>query len=206
MTNLYETFRQNSLSFTTDQDLINNLWREIEQKYSEKKRYYHNLEHIGNMFSELEAVKDLISDFSNISFAIFYHDVIYDASSKLNEEKSAEFARTRLQKLSVDEGSVGQIYKQILATKTHQKSDDPDTNYLLDADLSILGKSLEIYLGYTRKIRKEYSVYPDFLYKPGRKKVLQHFLELDNIFKTDYFKDQYEVQAKLNIEYELHSL
>ncbi|MEY8760927.1 HD domain-containing protein [Chryseobacterium tongliaoense] len=206
MMHLHETFRKSCLPFTSDQDLINNLWWEIEQKYSEKKRYYHNLEHLGNMFSEIEAIKDLISDFSNISFAIFYHDVIYDASSKTNEEKSAEFAQIRFQKLSIDQESVDQVCKQILATKMHQKSGDIDTNYLLDADLSILGKDLETYLDYTRKIRKEYSIYPDFLYKPGRKKVLQHFSELENIFKTDYFKDQYEVQAKLNIEYELRSL
>jgi predicted metal-dependent HD superfamily phosphohydrolase len=40
----------------------------------------------------------------------------------------------------------------------------------LDADLSILGKDLDTYLAYTKMIRKEYSIYPDFLYKPGRKK------------------------------------
>ncbi|EJL74461.1 HD domain-containing protein [Chryseobacterium populi] len=206
MINLYETFKKSCLPFTADQHLINDLWLEIEQKYSGKGRYYHNLEHIGNMFLEIEAVKKFISNFSNISFAIFYHDVIYDSSSKSNEEKSAEFAQTRLQKLPMDHESVNRVCKQIVATKTHQKSSDTDTNYLLDADLSILGKNLETYLDYTRKIRKEYSIYPDFLYKPGRKKVLQHFLELDNIFKTDYFKERYEVQAKLNIEYELRSL
>ncbi len=81
-----------------------------------------------------------------------------------------------------------------------------DINYLLDADLSVLGKDRETYLVYTQMIRKEYSIYPDFLYKPGRKKVLRHFLELENIFKTEYFRDQYETQAKENIETELRLL
>ncbi len=62
----------------------------------------------------------------------------------------------------------------------------------MDADLSILGQDLEIYLGYTREIRKEYSIYPDVLYKPGRKKVLRYFLDLESIFKTDYSKEKYE--------------
>lgn len=101
---------------------------------------------------------------------------------------------------------VQQIYEQILATKSHKKSDDEDTNFLLDADLSILGKSPQVYLEYTKQIRKEYSIYPDFLYKPGRKKVLQHFLALENIFKTEYFKNKYESQARENIEFELRSL
>lgn len=59
---------------------------------------------------------------------------------------------------------------------------------------------------YTKQIRKEYSIYPDFLYKPGRKKVLEHFLQLENIFKTDYFKTKYEVQARKNIESEWRNL
>lgn len=203
---LKERFLQNCLLFTKDQHLIENLWSEIEQKHSEKGRYYHNLEHLENMFSELDAVKDRLENYSFISFSVFYHDVIYDTSSKSNEEKSAEFAKIRLEKLHVDSESVKKISEQIIATKTHQKSEDNDTNYLLDADLSILGKDLKTYVDYTKKIRKEYAIYPDIFYKPGRKNVLQHFLKLKNIFKTEYFHEKYEVRARANILFEIESL
>jgi len=201
--NLKERFSENCLPFNQDQNLIEKLWSEIEKNYSHKSRHYHNLEHLESMFSELDALKDKISNYSNISFSVFYHDVIYDASSKSNEEKSAEFAKERLQQLRINESDISKIYQQILATKTHQNSDDKDLNYLLDTDLSILGKDLEKYIDYTRRIRKEYSIYPDLLYKPGRKKVLKHFLEMENIFKTDYFREKYEEQAKKNIEFEI---
>jgi predicted metal-dependent HD superfamily phosphohydrolase len=201
--NLKERFSENCLQFTQDQKLIEKLWSEIEKNYSQKDRHYHNLEHLENMFSELDAIKDSISNYSKISFSVFYHDVIYDASSKSNEEKSAEFAKARLQQLNINETDISEIYQQILATKAHEGSDDKDLNYLLDADLSILGKDLETYIDYTKKIRKEYSIYPDLLYKPGRKKVLQHFLVMENIFKTDYFREKYEEQAKKNIEFEI---
>lgn len=158
------------------------------------------------MFSELELVKDKIMNFNTISFSVFYHDVIYDATSKLNEEKSAEFAQKRLQDLGLNETDIAEVSQQILATKSHQKSENDDINYLLDADLSVLGKDPEIYLEYTKNIRKEYSVYPDLLYKPGRRKVLQHFLELENIFKSEYFRGIHEVQARENIEVEISTL
>jgi len=203
---LKKNFTSLCLQFNENLILIENLWSEIEKKYSEKRRHYHNLNHLENMFSELELVKDKIMNFNNISFSVFYHDVIYDATSKLNEEKSAEFAKLRLQQLGLNEIDIAEISEQILATKSHQKSEKGDINYLLDADLSILGKDLETYLGYTKNIRKEYSIYPDFLYKPGRKKVLQHFLELENIFKTEDFRDKFELQANENIEVELKSL
>jgi len=203
---LKENFLQLCFNFNNDQTFINNLWHEIEQKYSEKERHYHNLNHLETMLSELEPVKNKIVNFSNLSFCVFYHDVIYDAASKYNEEKSAEFAATKLEQLGLNKIDITQIQEQILATKFHQKSINEDINYLLDADLSILGKDRQTYLAYTKKIRKEYLIYPDLLYKPGRKKVLQHFLELESIFKTDYFIDKNEIQARENIEFELKNL
>lgn len=204
--NLKNQFEQLCYLFTEDQQLTNSLWKEIETKYSEKGRHYHNLLHLENMFNELEMVKSNISDFTAISFSVFYHDVVYDATSKTNEEKSAAKAEKRLAELHLDKNKISIISEQILATKSHQRSDYKDTNYLLDADLSVLGKDFKTYLEYTQNIRKEYSIYPDFLYKPGRKKVLKHFLELKSIFKTDYFKQKYEAQAKENIAEELQLL
>lgn len=205
MMNLKERFGQNCIQYTQDKSFIENLWLEIEQKYSEKDRYYHNLEHLDNMFAELDMVKN-ITNVTNISFSVFYHDVIYDTSSKSNEEKSAEFAKKRLQQLNFKPSDIAEVEHQILATKAHQNSDDKDLNYLLDADLSILGKELETYIDYAKKIRKEYSIYPDLLYRPGRKKVLKHFLAMGNIFKTNYFREKYEEQAKRNIQWEIDNL
>jgi len=204
--NLNAKFTELCFPFSKDKDLINSLWLEIEKKYSEKGRHYHGLLHLENMFLELEAVKSNIKDFPAVSFSLFYHDIVYDASSKSNEEKSASWAEESLRKLGLNKSGISKITEQIIATKLHQKSDDIDTDYLLDADLSILGKDNTVYLEYTKKIRKEYSIYPDFLYKPGRKKVLRHFLELGSIFKTAEFIDRYELKAKENIAAELQTL
>ncbi|WP_332454663.1 hypothetical protein [Chryseobacterium aquaticum] len=194
--NLKERYFRICFNYTKNETLIENLWHEIEKKYSEKGRHYHNLNHLENMFSELKPVKDKILNFNNVSFSVFYHDVIYDATSKMNEGKSAEFAKSRLQKLGLNEIDLAEISEQILATKSHQKSYKTDINYLLDADLSVLGKDTQTYLDYIKQIRKEYSIYPDFLYNPGRKKVLKHFLDLENIFKTEDFRNKYESQQE----------
>lgn len=204
--NLKEQFEQLCLPFSENHNVINTLWNEIEKRYSEKGRCYHNLLHLENMFKELETIREKISNFTVVSFSIFYHDIVYNATSKSNEEKSALLAERRLAELNLNNDLINAVSTQILATKFHQKSEDEDTNYLLDADLSILGKDLESYLAYTQMIRKEYSIYPDLLYKPGRKKVLKHFLELNSIFKTDYFKEKYEVRAKENISTEIQLL
>ena len=158
------------------------------------------------MILELENVKDEISDFDVLLFSVFYHDIVYKTTSKDNEEKSAEITKKRLEKINIPNERIIKIYNQILATKSHEKSDNSDTNFLLDADLAILGKDWKVYENYIHQIRKEYSIYPDFLYKPGRKKVLTHFLEFEEIFKTDYFKEKYEKMARENIQKEISML
>lgn len=98
------------------------------------------------MFGEIENVKDKIENFNIISYSIFHHDIIYDATSKSNEEKSAEISKERLEYLGLNNEEIHKVYEQILATKSHKKSDNEDINFLLDADLSILGKNDEVYL------------------------------------------------------------
>jgi len=201
--NLNSIFSNLISKYSDNEILKTDYWKEIEQSYSQKNRKYHNLIHLENMILELEEVKDKISDSYSMLFSIFYHDIIYKATSKDNEEKSAEKAKIRLEKLNIPNNKITRIYNQILATKSHTKSKDSDTNFLLDADLAILGQDWKIYENYTQQIRKEYSIYPDFMYKPGRKKVLIHFLEFEEIFKTDYFKGKYEEKARENIKQEI---
>jgi predicted metal-dependent HD superfamily phosphohydrolase len=203
---LKERFSKCCNLFTGDLKLVENLWSELDKRYCEKSRFYHNFDHLKCMFSELDDIKNNIENFEAVSFAVFYHDVIYNAVSKSNEEKSAEVARKNLQKLGFDSTFIQKVSDQIIATKFHKQSDDNDINYLLDADLSILGSESEKYVSYTQKIRKEYSIYPDLLYKPGRKKALEHFLKSESIFKTEYFKEKYELRARENILSEIEAL
>lgn len=41
------------------------------------------------------------------------------------------------------------------------------------------------------------------LYRPGRRKVLDHFLDLPQRFKTPYFRERFEEQARVNLSAEL---
>jgi len=122
------------------------------------------------------------------------------------EEESASLAETRMNKIGVGEEDIKQCVNQILATKSHKVDDNPDTNIFTDADLSILGREWEDYEAYCKKVRKEYAIYPMVLYKKGRKKVLKHFLEMDQIFKTEVFSEKYEKQARENLKRELENL
>jgi len=203
---LKETFTKLLSKYTDDNRLTNILWTEIEKNYTGKKRHYHTLQHLDNLYSQLTIVKEEIKNWETILFTLYYHDIIYNATKSDNEEKSAELAEKRMKEISVSSNIIEQCKEQILATKSHHKSIDSDTNYFTDADLSVLGKSWETYALYYKNVRKEYAIYPAFIYNPGRKKVLNHFLSMDRIFKTDFFYNKFETQAKQNLQRELDSL
>lgn len=183
-----------------------NFWNEIEKEYGAKGRHYHTLEHLDNLYRQLLPYKTSIDHWDTMVFSIAYHDIIYSATAKDNEEKSADLAIKRLQQINFPTMQIALCNTQILATKQHQLSEISDSNLFTDADLSILGAPWQDYEAYFKNVRKEYRIYPDFLYKPGRKKAMQHFLEMDFIFKTTEFRQQYEEKARNNIRRELETL
>jgi predicted metal-dependent HD superfamily phosphohydrolase len=203
---LKEIFIELLTKYTDNERVKNKLWTEIEKNYSSKKRHYHTLQHLDNLLSQLTEVKSEIQNWETTLFTLFYHDIIYNSIKSDNEEKSAGLAEKRMTQISVSNYEIELCKKQILATKSHIKSIDSDTNYFTDADLSILGQNWETYLLYCKNVRKEYSIYPAIVYNPGRKKVLNHFLSMDRIFKTDFFYNKFETQAKQNLQQEIESL
>jgi predicted metal-dependent HD superfamily phosphohydrolase len=192
--------------YCQDEDFIEILWKEIMDHYSSPGRYYHSLNHIIQFLKELEPFLKDIKEADAFLFAAFYHDLIYNPLSGSNEEESAGVAELRLSKLNVPQRSIDACKKFILATKDHFLNANEDINYFTDADLSILGKDDEIYTGYAQLIRKEYAMLPDEIYKPARKRILQHFLNMDRIYKTEIFYKKYEKPARQNIKKELLDL
>lgn len=202
---LKQTFIELIANYSKDVALANELWNDIDLHYSYKNRYYHTLNHLENLLNQLLEVKNEIKDWNCILFTLYYHDIIYKATKSDNEDKSADFAKKIMIKLSVAKSIIDNCKSQILATKKHLFNLDLDINYFIDADLSILGQDWDLYSSYYKNVRKEYSIYPDLLYNPGRKKVLKYFLAMEKIFKTDYFYQKFESNARKNLkkEYDL---
>ena len=200
---LQEIFKDLTLKTIEDKALCNKLWKEIVMAYTQPSRHYHTLSHLENLIVELKQCRELIVDYDIMLYSVFYHDILYDVLQQDNEERSAVIAMEKLQMLHVDKDKQERCKEQILATKTHATHSNADINLFTDADLSILGKPEQVYGEYCKQVRREYAVYPDNLYIPGRAKVLKHFLAMPYIYKTDFFFRKYESQARKNIAKEL---
>ena len=198
-----QTFLETVGQYSNDNKLASSLWDEIELNYSAKSRHYHNLGHLDFLLQALTEVKNSILHWDVIILAIAYHDFVYRVLKSNNEEKSAEAAALKLPQTGFPRQKIDLCVDMILATQHHQINENNDINFFTDADLAILGAETPTYQQYLQDIRKEYSVYPDVIYKPGRRKVISHFLEMENIFKTSHFFNRYERQARINLKAEL---
>lgn len=194
--------------YSNDINLINQCFEAICNAYTESHRHYHNLGHISTMLSEINNSSDNSLDKDSLLFATWFHDIVYNPRGNDNEAQSAIVAINNLTQLAVPREKIELVEKLIIATANHTKApaNDDNLNFFLDCDLKVLSFNKEDYLQYAKNIREEYKHVIGFLYKNGRKKILKKFLESSSIYRTDYFKNNYEEQARKNISFELQIL
>lgn len=179
----------------------------IIKRYSAPGRHYHNMAHLSDLICLQQQYAPFIVDNDSLLYAIYFHDIVYGVTRSDNEEKSAHEAVAFLNRIGYPDDKQHKVFSFITATQKHiNPLADPDLDYLLDFDLHILGSTSAQYEAYTKQIRKEYNLYPSFMYKKGRKKVLQHLLSQPGIYKTAAFREKYEKKARENMERELEQL
>jgi predicted metal-dependent HD superfamily phosphohydrolase len=193
--------------YCSDPALIDQFFNEIARKYTSSRRHYHNVNHIQALLAFCESYASQLKDKDVVAFSVFYHDIIYNVLRKDNEPRSAKLAVKRLQALSVPPEKREQIKLYIEATQTHAitaaVTHTTDLQLFLDFDMSILGADWAAYEAYTHQVRREYRIYPDKIYYPGRKQFLQHCLQAAHIFQTPVFHERYEARARENMAREL---
>lgn len=212
-----------------EEDAVGKKIKKVFSPYEDPVRTYHNLSHLNELAEKIDiSGKTLISPWSELEtevlyWSILFHDVVYFPGNPDNEMKSAEYWLEFSQNLLIPDTIRYPVEIIILSTKTHEIPKNvceenfmgkepiiPRFDFLLktflDADRSILGALPEKYLEYTKQIRLEYIAFQDKIFKTGRKIFLESMLQRIEIFYTPFFKDEYEVQARKNMESELLSI
>ncbi|MBU1376031.1 MAG: phosphohydrolase [Alphaproteobacteria bacterium] len=180
----------------------------LERAYANPSRRYHSRRHIDDCLTKLDAWPGLTPDERRVlGWAIWWHDAIYDARASDNEARSADLARADLPALGATPAEVDEVARLILLTAGHQVPDgDRLGAVLVSIDLSILASEPAAYDAYARAVREEYAHVPDELWRPGRARVLQHFLDAPVIFADPAFRAAHEAQARANLAREIASL
>jgi predicted metal-dependent HD superfamily phosphohydrolase len=180
----------------------------LEARYAEPHRRYHTRGHI-------EACLDLLAQWPEIpererrllTWAIWWHDAIYDPKASDNEARSAELARRELPHLGAGPDEVEEVARLVLLTAGHAVPEDDRLGaVLISIDLAILATPPPVYEAYARAIRAEYAHVPEDAWRAGRTAVLQRFLDASVIFPHPGFRDAHEAQARANLAREIEQL
>ncbi len=156
----------------------------LRAQYQEPPRAYHTLEHVGWGLKRIDEIaQHELNDFRDldaIEYAMWFHDAImvFGRGGAGDEERSAELAVNVGTKAGLGVGFLRQVRRLIRATAHMADPEVPDEAVLVDADLSIL----------------------------GRTKVLQRFDNKRRIFTTPYASQKWEERARINIGKSMHNL
>ena len=186
---------------------INSTYDRLVTAYAESDRYYHNLNHISDGLEKLDEVRHLADNPDVLEMAWWWHDVIYDTTSNINEEASAAVANNVLKTLGLSDNLLSHIelrihiMQLILATKHIHIPEAEDSRLIVDIDLVSLATPPEVFDQNTANIRKEYSWVPDDSFRIGRAEFFSKLLtSRPSIYLTDYFRNRYEAQARENLK------
>jgi len=181
---------------------------ELEAAYAEPHRRYHDRRHIEHCLALLDDQEDLTDgERRALTWALWWHDAVYDPTASDNEARSAERAKAALREAGASLHEREEVARLIRLTQGHAVEEgDRLGELMVSIDLAVLGATPAAYDAYARDVRAEYAHLPDEMWRLGRAQVLQHFLAAPVIFPDPGFRARLEAQARGNLARELASL
>ena len=180
----------------------------LEAAYAEPHRRHHDRDHIAHCLALLDQVEGLAEGERRLlTWAIWWHDAVYDPKASDNEARSAEMARADLAELGASDAERDEVARLIRLTAEHRvESGDRLGAILVSIDLAILGAEPPAYDAYARAVREEYAHLPESLWRAGRGRVLQTFLAMPALYPDPVLRARLEAPARVNLARELASL
>lgn len=176
--------------------------------YREPHRRYHDATHLEDCLREFDRIPRPLPAAGEIELALWFHDAVYVVGAADNEVRSARWAARFLRDAGAATGTAGWVHDLVMATR-HADAGEPSTDaarWVVDVDLSILGRSARTYDRFERRIREEYRVVPEATFRQRRAALLRGFLARPRIYHTPFFHDAYEIPARANLERTVQSL
>jgi predicted metal-dependent HD superfamily phosphohydrolase len=178
----------------------------VMARYDEPHRFYHNREHLAELFVLYEGCKDKIADTKAVIGAIFYHDLVYDPQSRTNEADSAAIAEKNLTALGFDKAFAQRVAALVNYTRKHDcPAGETDAQLFLDMDMAILGSDPARYVRYSVEVGGEYTPFMgrEGFYNGRLNSFLLPTMAKPRLFHTDFFEERFGAQAKKNMTWEI---
>jgi predicted metal-dependent HD superfamily phosphohydrolase len=177
---------------------------ELLDRYGEPHRLFHNVDHLTEVLSVVEALAANADDAGVVQMAAWFHHAVHDPVRRDNEHRSALLARSVLPGLGVTPTRVTEVTRLVLLTRAHDpRPGDRNGAVLCDADLAVLATEPDLYHRYRHGVRAEYSHVDEPAFAAGRVRVLRELLSRPSVYRTVGARRRFERAARANMEAEL---
>ncbi|UEP32735.1 hypothetical protein LMA01_35570 [Burkholderia sp. B21-007] len=177
-----------------------NVYRMLACRYAEPARHYHTLVHVRRCLRHLDLARGAIPEPEAVELALWFHDVIFVPGAQDNEQRSADWFRRQA------DGRIracDPVCAMILATTHAGPAAEPDTCFVCDIDLAVLGASRSRFREDGRRLRAERPDLDDRAYDRLERAILRGLLERPRIYLTDFFYTRCEARARGNLSWRL---
>ena len=182
------------------EDQSQEIYQRLTEYYGEPQRHYHTMAHIEHCLGMFDQCKSLLAYPDAVELAIWFHDIIYVPGAKDNEARSAEL----YQQLSAEAHSDElrrKVDDMIIATlHTGNQIEDPDTQYMVDIDLSSFGLPWDEFLRDSQNLRLENQSISEEEHYRKAKNFQTALLARDRFYLTDFFHELLENRARKNLK------
>lgn len=175
------------------------VFEDLVRRYAEPQRAFHTIEHLHECLEWFGLARHLACRPAEVEVAIWFHDSVYRPFESDNEARSAALFAERAAACGVEAESIERVSALILSTADHEGGALRDGDLLSDIDLAVLGSAPARFNEYEDQIRTEYAAVDEGTYRRGRSQVLRGFLERLSIYRTEFFSNRLEAQARTNI-------
>lgn len=157
-----------------DQWKISVTIQEIEARWTEKHRYYHDITHLEQLLTDIRNLDVSKRLYQKLVLIALFHDIIYVPGNTDNELRSADFFMSRCRQINPD---IEEIRIAIIDTKEHSNSNQ--LSFMFNKlDMKIFEADWYDLIRWEKGIQKEYlQKYSKQQYKHGRISFLRSIIK-----------------------------
>ena len=119
----------------------NELFDSLLAAYAETPRAYHNIAHLQDCLTQLDAARSEAQRPDEVEMALWFHDAIYDPRAIDNEAQSAAWVREALTAGGVEQAVIERIAGLVLETQHKTMPSSQDAALLVDFSLDCLAQA-----------------------------------------------------------------
>jgi predicted metal-dependent HD superfamily phosphohydrolase len=174
------------------------VYADLRDRLGGRGRSFHNLGHIDDCLQRFDEVAPRLGDRDAVEVALWFHDAIYEPGNPDNERQSAQLF------LDQSAGALPQFRRRvcalILTTRRARTPRSNDCKFIDDIDLAGFGSPWEEFMRNGARLRREFSTQSDSDYYRGLSAFLSALRRRPQFFRTEYFIERYEKQARKNLD------